>query len=413
MFFRWLTLLLALTMAACTTLSDMKTDVSESLFGREPSAPPMPLADFRASASAKVVWHANAGKAGDFDFTPAVDDKSVFVAGTEGEITRLELANGNQVWRIATGEKLSGGVGVGDNLVLVGTPDGRVLAYDHNGKPRWKAKVSSEVLSAPKVSGGVVIVRSGDSRIFGLDAVDGHRRWVYERANPPLLLRSAAGVQLDGMVAYAGFAGGKLIALKADDGKVLWEASVAQPKGTTEIERIADITSLPVVGDRLVYAAAFQGRITGTDRYKGAVVWNRDISSYNGIDAAGNHVYVTHVAGAIYALDSSSGRSYWRQGGLLNRLLTAPLVIGPYVAVGDLEGYVHFLSREDGSFDARVATEDSPVMAQMVRLEDASLLLQNRGGGVYRISVKEEAHPSSSPAPGVKQPARELPASAD
>jgi outer membrane protein assembly factor BamB len=189
-------------------------------------------------------------------------------------------------------------------------------------------------------------------------------------------------------VAYVGFAGGKMVALKADDGKLLWEASVAQPKGVTEIERIADITSLPAVDGRLVFAVAFQGRIAGVDRTNGRVAWGRDISSYNGLNAEDGKVFVTHSGGAVYALDNSSGKSYWRQGGLLNRLVSAPLPVQDYVAVGDLEGYVHFLSKEDGSFVARVETDKSAVLAQPVYLGDGTVLVQTAGGRLHAVNVK-------------------------
>lgn len=369
-------------------MTDLKKDVSERMFGAEPSDPPMALADFKKTANATVLWRANVGAAGSYDFTPALHEASVFTASANGDITRLNAVTGQQVWRINAGEALSGGVGAADNLVLVGSPSGMVLAFDHSGKALWKAKVSSEVLSAPKVSAGVVVVRSGDSRIFGLSAADGARKWVYERATPSLTLRSSAGVTLAEGTAYVGFAGGKMVALKADDGKVLWEVSVALPKGTTEIERIADITSLPAVDGRMVYAVAFQGRVAAMDRTNGRVMWNRDISSYNGLSAADGRVFVSHSGGAVYALEDSSGKSFWRQGSLLNRQLSAPLFVGSYVAVADLEGYVHFLSREDGAFADRVPTGGGAAMTQLVDLGNASLLVQTRGGSLVAIALK-------------------------
>jgi outer membrane protein assembly factor BamB len=385
---RKLSILAFVLLAGCSSITDLKRDVSERMFGPEPTDPPMALAEFKAKATAKLVWSASVGKAEGYSYTPAVDGNGIFAVSTKGEITRLDAATGKQVWRVNAGETISGGVGAGENLVLVGTPKGMVLAFDQNGKALWKAKVSSEVLSAPKIANGVVVVRSGDSRIFGLSAVDGKRVWVYERATPSLALRSVAGVALADGAAYVGFAGGKMVALKADDGKLLWEASVALPKGVTEIERIADITSLPVVDGRVVYAVAFQGRVAAVDRTNGRVLWNRDISSYNGLSADDGRVFVTHSGGAVYGLDNGSGKSYWRQGGLLNRQVSAPMPIGEYVAVGDLEGYVHFLSDEDGAFAARIQTDKSPVLAQPVYLGDSRLLVQTSGGGVYAISLK-------------------------
>ena len=328
------------------------------------------------------------GASENYDFVPATVGSAIYAASASGDIVRLEAANGDQVWRVNAGEKLSGGVGAGANLVLVGTSKGMVLAYDQNGKPLWKSKVSSEVLSAPKVSGGIVVVRAGDSRIFGLNAADGKRKWVYERATPTLSLRSSAGVVIDGGMVYAGFAGGKLIEVRLEDGKVIWEASVAQPKGSTEIERIADITSLPVVDGSLVYAVAYQGKIAGIDRATGHIAWSRDISSYTGMSSEDARVFVSHAGGAVYALEYSSGKTFWRQGELGNRHLSAPLPLGSLVAVGDVEGYVHFLNREDGAFAARIRTEESPIMPQMLQLKSDSLLAQTRSGGLYAVTIK-------------------------
>ncbi|MDR2876410.1 MAG: outer membrane protein assembly factor BamB [Methylobacillus sp.] len=375
-------------LAGCSSLTDLKQDISERMFGAEPANPPTPLTEIKPTMTAKIVWSASVAKAEGYSYTPAVDGSAVFVASANGDITRFDLANGKQVWRINADETISGGVGAGENLVLVGSNEGMVLAFDQNGKALWKAKVSSEVLSAPKISGGVVVVRSGDSRIYGLNATDGKRKWVYERATPSLALRSNAGVTLADGAAYVGFAGGKMVAIKADDGRLLWEASVALPKGVTEIERIADITSLPVVEGRMVYAAAFQGRVAAVDRTNGRVMWTHDLSSYNGLGTDYSRLYAAGGDGAVWSLDNGSGKSYWKQEKLRYRQISAPVPVGGSIAVGDLEGYVHFLSADDGSFVARIQTNNSPVMAQPVALGDYRLLVQTAGGGVYVISLK-------------------------
>jgi len=378
----------ALVMSGCTAITDMKTDISERMFGRELMDPPDELTEITPKIQPKVVWSYKIGASEDYDFAPATENGAVYVASAAGEIAKLDAASGKQVWRISAGEKLSGGVGLGPNLVLLGTSRGQVIAYDQSGKLLWKSKVSSEVLSVPRVDGDTVVVRCGDSRIFGINAEDGARKWVYERSTPALSLRSSAGVALDSGAAYAGFAGGKLIALRVDDGKVIWEVSVAQPKGTTEIERIADITSLPVVDGPLVYAVAYQGKIAAVDRAAGRVAWSRDISSYTGLNVEEGRVYVAHTGGATYALDYAAGKTYWRNGDLLKRRLSAPLPMGGVVAFGDVQGYLHFLDREDGSFSGRLRTEDSPILPQMTALGTNGLLAQTRNGNLYAISLK-------------------------
>lgn len=377
-----------MVVSACTSITNLKDDISESMFGRELANPPEPLTEFKETVSAHILWQAKVGESADFDFTPSVDAGYAYVASAEGELAKLDVSNGSQAWRVNVGESLTGGVGVGGSLVVVGTRNGEVYAYDVAGKLQWKSRLSSEVLSAPRYYDGMVIVRTGDSRIYGINADDGSRKWVYDRTNPALTLRSSAGVVVDGGAVYAGFAGGKLVAVRADSGKILWEASVAQPKGVTEIERIADITSLPVIDGPLVYAVAYQGRIAAVDRKSGRVVWNRDISSLSGLSAEDARIYVSHAVGTLYSLDYATGKTFWRQGALKNRQLTAPVPMGSLIAVGDLEGYVHFLGREDGAFAARVKTNNSAIMPKMALINSNTVLAQSRDGGVYALQIK-------------------------
>jgi outer membrane protein assembly factor BamB len=374
-----------LLLSACSTITEMKSDLSDKIFGRESAEAPEPLAEIKQTVMTKVLWQAKIGAAEDSEFTPVIEAGYAYAASAAGELLKLDASNGSQAWRVNIGQKITGGVGVGGSLVMVGTQGGLVYAYDISGKLQWKAKLSSEVLSAPKYFDGLVIVRTGDSRIFGINANDGSRKWVYERTTPALTLRSSAGVVVDGGVVYAGFAGGKLAAIRADNGKMLWEASVAQPKGVTEIERIADITSLPVVDGPLIYAVAYQGKIAAVDRASGRVVWNRDISSLSGLSTEDTRIFVSHAMGSVYALDYSTGKTFWRQAALKNRNLTAPLPMGSLVAVGDLEGYVHFLSREDGAISSRIKTNNGAIMPQMAQINSNTLLAQTRDGGIFAI----------------------------
>lgn len=377
-----------LLLVSCTSITDLKTDISERVFGREAAEPPEPLSEIKDTVTVKVLWQSKLGGAGDFDFTPTVEAGYAYVASAEGELSKLDVSNGNQAWQVNVGEKITGGVGVGGSLVVVGTQKGAVYAYDISGKLQWKSKLSSEILSTPKYFDGLLVVRTGDNRIYGINANDGSRKWVYDRTGPALTLRSSAGVVVDSGAVYAGYAGGKLVSVRADNGKIMWEASVAQPKGVTEIERIADITSLPVVDGPLVYAVAYQGRIAAVDRSTGRVIWNRDISSLTGLSAEDARIFVSHAAGSVYALDYSTGKTFWRQGALKNRQLTTPLAMGSLIAIGDVEGYVHFLNREDGAFSARIKTGDSQILSHMTLINSNTLLAQSRDGGIFAVQIK-------------------------
>lgn len=377
-----------LVVTSCSTISDIKTGVSEKVFGRQAADAPEPLVDIKETATTKILWQAKIGETEDFDFSPVVEAGYAYAASANGEVVKINASTGKQVWRVNAGEKISGGVGVGGSLVLVGTQKGMLYAYDIEGKLQWKSKLSSEILSAPKYYDGIVITRTGDSRIYGINANDGSRKWVYDRTSPALTLRSSAGLVVDGGAIYAGFGGGKLVAIRADNGKLLWEASVAQPKGVTEIERIADITSLPVVDGALVYAVAYQGKIAAIDRVSGRVVWSRDISSLSGINAEDGRIFVSHAMGSVYSLDYTTGKTFWRQAALKSRQLSAPLPMGTLIAVGDVEGYVHFLSRDDGALASRTKTNNSKIMPIMAAINTSTVLVQTRDGGLYAIGIK-------------------------
>ena len=403
-----------LLLAACGTLTELRQDFADRVFGREPPNPPAVLEAFNPTYNAKIDWSSQIGATSRYDYTPALEAGAIYGANATGEIVKLDAANGRQVWRINAGEAISGGIGLGGGLVLLGSSRGNVLAYDVSGKLLWKSKVSSEVLSAPRYFDGIVIARTGDNHIFGLDAADGTRKWVYERTSPALSLRSSAGIVVDGGAVYAGFSGGKMAAIRADNGKLLWEATIAQPRGVTEIERIADITSLPVVDGPVVYAVAYQGKVAAVDRTNGKVVWNRDISSYTGLGAEDGRVYVSHTLGSVYALDYSTSKTFWRQPALLNRRITAPLPMSSLIAVGDLEGYVHFLNREDGSFSSRIKVSGDAVMSLIAGASSSQAIVATRGGGLYAVSIVENnaatpAAKRSEPAP-TPEPANVAPA---
>ena len=350
---------------------------------------PAKLVSFKPSAKPVVAWQANVGDAGRYVFTPAIVGNSVLAASTRGDLVRLSAANGKTLWRLDTRAPLSGGVGVGENMVLVGTSKGSVLAYDLEGKPLWQSRVSSEVLSAPQAAGEFVVVRSGDSRIYGLDARDGSRRWEYQTTPPPLTLRANPGViLLEGFV-IAGMPAGKLIVLNIANGGVVWETVVAAPKGDNELERITDIAGPPLVEAGRVCAATFQGRAACYETQTGGQLWARPASRVGSLAADDLSVYLSEDNGSVVALDKSSGASVWKQNKLSYRTLSAPLATRDYVVVGDFEGQVHFLKFEDGSFAARIATDGGGIAAAPKLMGDNKVLLQTRRGGVYVIAIKK------------------------
>lgn len=356
-------------------------------FSSSSAIKPAPLPPLSREQPVRVLWSATIGASGAYIFTPSVAGDAVFVAAQDGSVARLDAATGQLRWRVSLGTRLTGGVGSDGALVAVASGEGEVFVLDAaNGNVKWRARVSSEVLSAPAVGSGLVLVRSADSRVFAFDALDGKRRWVYQRAAATLVVRSPAGVAVQGDSAYAGFSGGKLVSIALENGAARWEATVALPRGSTELERITDIVGDPALLAREICAVAYQGRAACFDIRTGNQIWSRPMSSITGITMDVRYAYVSDDQGGLHALDRISGRSVWKQDRLTNRRLSRPYAAGNAIAVGDLEGYVHFVARESGAFVARLATDGSAIRAAPQRLPGA-FLVQTQNGGLYALAL--------------------------
>ena len=384
----WVIALAASTLlAGCGPINSIFPSISMPSFGwfGGSSRKPGPLPELQGSATARALWQASVGKAAP-GLAPAVVGDAVYVAATDGTIARFDAHTGRSAWRINAGKRLSAGVGADADLVVVGTDKGEVLAFSSTGSPLWQARVSSEVMAPPAIGEGVVAVWTGDGRVHGLTAADGKTKWVHQHVNPPLTIRNTAGGVLSRGGLFTGSAGGRLVALDLATGAVGWESSVATPKGATELERIADITSLPAVDERRACAVAYQGRIACFDVVRGVLEWSRDISSLTGIASDNRNYYITDDRGSVHALDKSTGASVWKQDRLAKRYPGGPQIVGDFLGVVDAEGYLHLLDRNEGTLVGRLATDGTPATAQPVRSGDA-IVWQSEGGTVYVVGA--------------------------
>ncbi len=379
----------AVLLPACSSLPSMPSMNPMDWFRTGSSGPkPAELPVLTNAQGVKVLWSSSIGAADGFFFSPALTGDGIYAASRSGTVARLDAASGQTKWRVSLGKRISSGVGSDGALVAVAADDGEVFALDaKSGAVKWRARVSSEVLAQPKVSDGLVLVRSADSKIFAFGSEDGKRRWVYQRPAAALIVRSPVGLSVHQGSAYAGFSGGKLVAISLTDGMSRWEATVALPKGATELERVTDMVGDPSAQGREVCGAAYQGRVGCYDIQNGNQLWSREMSTLTGVSFDARYAFVSDDKGAVHALDRTNGRSVWKQDRLAHRQLSLPLPLGTEVAVGDLQGYVHFVARESGAFLGRLATDGSPVRAAPLRLADG-LLVQTQNGGLFALTLQ-------------------------
>lgn len=369
-------------MTGCSTLNSLNPFASDKK-GDQPAK----LVELKGSMAVRTAWKLDIGKADSYQFSPALTGNTLVVAAANGNIARVEAETGKQLWRVKADTALSAGVGTDGNLIVVGGEKGVLLGYDMDGKLLWKTQLSSEILSAPVVSQGIVVARSIDNRIVGFDATDGSKKWTVQKVAPPLTLRNAPGMIVAGTDVIVAQPGGKLSALILATGAPRWDVEVGVSRGATELERVTDIGGAPVLFENEVCAASYQGRVGCFDLVTGSARWTRDLSSSVGVAVDQLFVFAPDDKGALNAFTRDTGASSWKNDKLSFRRLSTPLSYGRAVAVGDYEGYVHFLSREDGSFLARAATDGSPIVGTPL-VAGSNLIFQTQNGTVTAIAVE-------------------------
>jgi outer membrane protein assembly factor BamB len=332
-------------LGACSSKKDKEVDV------------PAELADFPATLRVQRAWDASVGGKGEklrLGLGVASDDGRVFAAGYKGEVAAWDLETGKPVWQTRTKLTLSGGTGVGEGLVVVGSSEGNVVALNEkDGAERWRVRVNGEVLSAPAISPRAVLVRTVDGKLRALAPDTGKEMWEYAQPTPRLSLRGTARPVVVGDTVICGFDNGKVAALNIVDGSLVWESTVASSHGRTELERLVDIDSAVRVVDNNVYTVGFQGRVAMLALDSGQIWWAQDASSYRGLVADDENVFVSMADGDVVALKRATGIEVWRQKGLAHRGISAPVLLDKTIAVADYKGYVHWLDKANGAFVGR------------------------------------------------------------
>lgn len=375
-------LLILLTVSGCSWLDVLDSEGDED--------EPMELVELVDEIAIARLWDANIGSGQGDVFNRlqiALDGGEVFVAGKEGQVAALNAETGAESWRVELEAPLSGGVGVGRDLVLIGSTDGEVIALDRdNGMLEWRTQLTGEVLAAPQSNTRLVAVQTYDGKLHGLDAKTGEILWQYDSNVPVLTLRGTSAPLFHEEVLLAGFGNGKLAAFD-EKGTLRWETRIALAQGRSEIERMVDIDGGLMVIGSAVYAVSYQGKLAAVDIPSGRIMWQQDASSYVGVDQGFGNIYVSDQQGALMAYYKSGQGLRWEQSQLERRELSRPTALRSYVAVADFEGYIHFISQVDGHFVGRTQVDSDGVRADMIA--DGNVLYVFDNGGTvtaFRIS---------------------------
>jgi outer membrane protein assembly factor BamB len=370
--------------------------------------PPAELTKYQNTLPIKKIWGDNIGGGKKqvvlrLGLGPALGDGVVFAASHKGEVVALNVDTGKQVWVKKLKLPLSAGPATGSGLVVVGSSKGAIIALDAaTGAEKWRARVNSELLSAPAISDKAVVIRSVDGRLHALDSTTGKENWSVEQQVPRLSLRGTATPVIARDLAISGFDNGKVMAVNLNTGDTAWDTALASPHGRTELDRLVDVDSaVRVVGDN-VFAAGFQGRTAMLAIDSGQIWWAHDMSSYRGLVADDENLFVTESDGIVVAMRQRDGSELWRNDRLKLRGVSTPVETTTAVVVGDYKGYLHWLDKGTGALVARERVAKFRVGNEPVAVGDIVVVLDDSGKlAAYR------ANPTAASPPGVTAPATE------
>ncbi len=331
-----------------------------------PVLPPVALTPLTNKINISREWILTAGE-GVSDFylklKPAYNKNIGYIIDYQGLLSSFNLITGKIIWTKAFNVPASGGLTLSNEKLYFGTSKGEIIAIDLKTKNElWRSQLSSEVLSRPAVSNGTVVVKTIDGRVYGLNIKGGNQTWVYDRTVPRLTLRGNSSPVINNNIVITASDSGKLSALTLSNGKLLWETTISIAQGRNQLERVVDLDVDPVIIDDVIYIAGYQGRVAAVKLGSGQLIWSRDFSSYSGLSVDAFRVYITDAMGQVWALNRYNGSTLWRQDKLLRRKLTSPQTYDNYVVVGDYDGYIHWLNRDDGKIIARKQINQSDVI---------------------------------------------------
>lgn len=363
--------------------------------GKDEENPPAELVDFAPTLQVRKAWSAGVGDGSEIlrlALTPVSDGSRIYAADHDGRIAAFDAASGKRAWRSNTELPLAGGPAVGSGHVVAGSSDGFVVALvAADGKPEWRTNVASEVLAAPAIGKDLAYVRTVDGKLIALSLADGRQAWFAQQTMPRLSVRGTGSPVVDRNLVICGFDNGRVAAYDANDGTVAWDVLVEPPSGRTEVERLSDLNATVQVIGGEVYAVGYQGRLSALARESGQQLWSIEFSSYAGLGVDLDNVYVAGTLGELVAVERASGRELWRNEDLAFRDLTAPTPYRGSVAVGDLEGYVHFFEAGTGKLQARVRAGSARITSAPLVVNEMLYVLNDGGDLVaFRDATRRE-----------------------
>ncbi len=347
--------------------------------------PPTPLSKIEQPLPVRVDWKTNTGagiESASYNMRPLLVQNQIYSVNTEGLVKSIDTESGKVNWSAETEVAAITGLAGTSEVILASSRDGDLNAFNilpDGLQLRWSIRLKGEVRALPLIADQQVFVRTVDGRLSALSVSDGSIQWTVTRRVPALSLTGNSQPLVKGDLVIAGFDDGKISAFSRVDGRTVWETTVSHPTGRTEIERLVDIDGQFIIEDGIIFVSSYQGKLAAIQAIDGSVLWSRNFSSYQSIVADEDALYLSSDNSHIWSIDRRTGSAFWKQEALQARKITAPLIIGDNLVVADLEGYVHWLDKSDGTLRGRVKPTDSRYIAQPLEWNNKIVVIDSEG----------------------------------
>ena len=373
-------------------VEDFVDQMDDQYFADEFNYIPTEIKPYDKKASMELIWENKVGDNEVNNFNLVFSDEFVIAATSDGSVRKMKINSGETVWKKEFSQKIMIGVGGNIENILFIAEDGYLWCLDGKGEAIWKIFVDGEALTTPVINNDKAYVRLANYGILQVDLKQGDVDWRYIHASPSLTFNGTSSLAFSDGIIYGGFGAGKLVAIHQKSGAFMWEATISQIKGVTDIERLNDVLSQPLINNREIYAASTSGDLTAIDRRNVNTIWTRKISSFKNLAFDGFDIYLTHKSDSLYSLDSKNGKTNWRNADLQYRRVTNPIITGDYVAVGDFDGYIHLLNIESGAIEGRAQiTSNVPIGKNIHSMGNDKIIGMDMDGNVFYMQVRNIA----------------------
>lgn len=320
---------------------------------------PLPVPSIIHPESLSIIWSDNDLAASPpLQFVPVVDDNAIFTADVKGNIFKIDRTDGTIINHFKLRRELSSGTAVSSNSIFVTSKSAYLYSVNKaTGTINWKAQLPTISVEAPQVSGHIILIKTNDADTLAYDTNSGSLLWVYQKPVPTLTLRANNTFSIiDKEVAAIGQPGGRLVLMNITNGNPIWENYIAIPEGATDLDKLTDVSVRPVLYDKDICAATFNGRLSCLDAISSTIIWSKKFSTSYGLLIDAQNVYSVSVDGVVYAFDKATGAIIWSNDALRYRSLSPPVFLENNILVVDSEGFISLFNCNDGKLAARISS---------------------------------------------------------